>query len=188
MNFVEAFRERAELQPGVPALIDRTLVGDRLLSYSGLNRLVDLLSIRLREAEVSPGDLFLLLLEPSQEFYAHFLAALMASLEPQVVGDALGLLAGRQERVVIVDGHAFARADERRPGSLPHCWDVTSDSLAARVAVVLGARRLVLLKSVSLPEAMDWPGAAGRGYVDGYFPPVLSAAPRLTVELVNFRQ
>src|SRR5262249_5857554 len=35
----------------------------------------------------------------------------------------------------ILDAHCFALADEERPGRLPHSWDVTSDSIAARVAV-----------------------------------------------------
>jgi dihydroneopterin aldolase len=34
------------------------------------------------------------------------------------------------------------------PPSLPHSWDVTSDSVAAWVAGQLGARRLVLAKAV----------------------------------------
>lgn len=84
MNFVQAFRERVDLQPGVPALIDHTLVGDRVLTYAALNRSVDAISIRLREARVGPGDLFLLLLEPGQEFYVHFLAALQIGAVPVV--------------------------------------------------------------------------------------------------------
>ncbi|MBW0000120.1 MAG: acyl--CoA ligase [Verrucomicrobia bacterium] len=84
MNFVQAFRERVDLQPGVPALIDHTLLGDRVLSYAALNRSVDTTSIRLREEKVRRGDLFLLLLEPSQEFYVHFLAALQIGAVPVV--------------------------------------------------------------------------------------------------------
>src|SRR5262245_24111232 len=45
---------------------------------------------------------------------------------------------------VILDAFAFCQADETSAGRLPHSWDVTSDSLAVRVADVLGARRLVL--------------------------------------------
>ena len=43
---------------------------------------------------------------------------------------------------------------------LPHTWDVTSDSIAAWVAGVVSARRLVLVKP---------PGTAASGSVDTYF-------------------
>src|SRR5262249_50260144 len=59
--------------------------------------------------------------------------------------------------------------DEEQAGHLPHCWEVTSDSLAARVAVVAQARQLVLLKSGSIPEAMSWVEAGRGGYGDAYF-------------------
>ncbi|HTM02774.1 MAG TPA: hydantoinase/oxoprolinase family protein [Vicinamibacterales bacterium] len=48
---------------------------------------------------------------------------------------------------------------------LPHSWDVTSDSIAAWVAGVLGAQRLVLIKPA---------GASGPEVVDSYF---LTAVP-----------
>ena len=60
MNFVQTLRKRSELQPGVPALIDRCLSGDRVLTYSGLNRLVDFLSFELREKKVASGDRILI--------------------------------------------------------------------------------------------------------------------------------
>jgi len=69
----------------------------------------------------------------------------------------------------IVDGYDFARRDEGQPGALPHAWDVTSDSVAARVAAVMGARQLVLLKSVDFPEGIDTHEAARQGLVDTYF-------------------
>lgn len=70
------------------------------------------------------------------------------------------------------------------PPHLPHSWDATSDSIAARLAVALGAGELVLLKS-SLPQ----PGttierAAAEGYVDRWFP---RAACGLAVRAVNLR-
>jgi len=49
---------------------------------------------------------------------------------------------------------------------LPHSWDVTSDSIAAWVAGVLGAARLVLVKP---------PGANGSNLVDAYFSRALPA-------------
>lgn len=53
--------------------------------------------------------------------------------------------------VTIFDSYSFLREDEPGlPGrTLPSSWDVTSDSIAARLAIVLSAEELVLLKSVS---------------------------------------
>jgi aspartokinase-like uncharacterized kinase len=81
---------------------------------------------------------------------------------------------------------SFARRDEGRPGCLPHRWDVTSDSLAARVAKVIGARELVLLKSVTIPPEMDWTEASRRGFVDGYFPTMIARGVK--ARAVNFRE
>jgi aspartokinase-like uncharacterized kinase len=90
--------------------------------------------------------------------------------------------------VPIVDGWRFARADEARPGHLPHRWEVTSDSLAARVAVVARARQLILLKSVTIPETMSWADAARCGYVDPFFAEACRpAGGPLSVRAVNFR-
>jgi aspartokinase-like uncharacterized kinase len=91
-------------------------------------------------------------------------------------------------QVPILDAHAFCQADERRSGRLPHRWEVTSDSVAARVAAVFGARRLLLLKSVPLPPGIDWGEAAKRGLVDGYFRVALGASPLTQVTWVCFRE
>jgi non-ribosomal peptide synthetase component E (peptide arylation enzyme) len=82
MNFVQTLRKRSELQPGVPALIDRYLSRDRVLTYSGLNRLVDFCSIHLREAKVFPGDRILVGIGPSQEMYGYLFAALEVGAIP----------------------------------------------------------------------------------------------------------
>ena len=45
---------------------------------------------------------------------------------------------------------------------------------------------LILLKSVNLPQDMDWVEAARQGFVDSIFPKVIR--PPLTVEWLDFRQ
>jgi aspartokinase-like uncharacterized kinase len=92
----------------------------------------------------------------------------------------------REGRPCILDAHAFARADEGRPRCLPHSWEVTSDALAARVAQVMGASRLILLKSVTIPSPVDWEDASRRGWVDSYFPRAIP--PGLLIEAVNCRE
>jgi acyl-CoA synthetase (AMP-forming)/AMP-acid ligase II len=82
MNFVQTLRKRSELQPGVPALVDRCISGDRVLTYSGLNRLVDYLSFELREKNVISGDRVLIGINPSQEMYVYLLAALQIGAVP----------------------------------------------------------------------------------------------------------
>lgn len=118
---------------------------------------------------------------------AHVLAALLPSGE---VVDDLGASARSWAagRVLILDAHAFAAADEGQLGCLPHLWDVTSDSIAARVAVVAGARCLILLKSVTIPEGVAWDEAGRRGWVDPAFAGVLCQAPGLQVCAINLRE
>jgi aspartokinase-like uncharacterized kinase len=91
--------------------------------------------------------------------------------------------------VSILDPFAFAVLDERQnpTRSLPHNWSATSDAFAARAAVVVGAARLVLLKSVTFPPGSDWTEAGRCGFVDPVFPSVILEASRLVVEAVNLR-
>ena len=65
-------------------------------------------------------------------------------------------------------------------------WDVTSDSIAARIADLLGSDELVLLKS-SLPEPQvaTLDEAAAAGFVDRCFPCYAAKLP--LVRLVNLR-
>jgi aspartokinase-like uncharacterized kinase len=94
----------------------------------------------------------------------------------------------RQGRLPILDAFRFAQADETQPDHLPHCWETTSDSLAARVAVVAHARELILLKSVTMREDKDWSQAARCGHVDTCFAQVCAqAGERLNVRFVNLR-
>jgi aspartokinase-like uncharacterized kinase len=115
---------------------------------------------------------------------AHFLQTLL----PGAV-----IVEGLEDRLAegvpsILDPYPFIRADEGRVGCLPHRWEVTSDAIAARAAVVARACRLVLLKSVPLADGLDWEEAGRRGLVDGWFAHVLAQAQEaLAVCAVNLR-
>jgi 5-(aminomethyl)-3-furanmethanol phosphate kinase len=109
---------------------------------------------------------------------AHFLSGLLRAPVRSDVQPAPSELA-------VLDPHAFCQADEGRPGALPHRWQVTSDSVAARAAEVAHAD-LVLLKSVDLPGDMTWRQAAAAGFVDEGFLPLVRRA-RVRVEWVNLR-
>lgn len=82
--------------------------------------------------------------------------------------------------------YRFFREDELQGDRLPRSWEVTSDSLAARVAVHIKADELILLKSVDSPESHSGFLARDRGIVDDYFPTM--AATGLKTGIVNFRR
>jgi 5-(aminomethyl)-3-furanmethanol phosphate kinase len=121
----------------------------------------------------------------AMDLTAHLLAALLPTA--QVVtrverlptlwrGSALPILSPRR----FLDG-----ADARSPDPLPASWDVTSDSIAARVAVYLQAQELVLLKSAPIPPDADRNAAARLGLVDPAFPGVARGLDRIAY--VNLR-
>jgi aspartokinase-like uncharacterized kinase len=93
--------------------------------------------------------------------------------------------AWKRGHVPVLDPYPMLLSDEGNPGCLPHSWVVTSDSIAARVAMLGSADRLVFLKSIALPMGMDWREAGRRGLVDSYFARALD--PRLRVDWVNLR-
>ena len=75
----------------------------------------------------------------------------------------------------------FLREEEPRlPGvKLPHNWDVTSDSIAARLAITQRAAELVLLKSTLPKWQASLETLAKVGYVDAFFPPLEPEVPPL---------
>jgi aspartokinase-like uncharacterized kinase len=117
---------------------------------------------------------------------AHFLAALLP--KSVVLTDLDGCPRAWQEnRLAILDAFAFAQADEAQPAQLAHSWEVTSDSIAARAAQLVGTEQLILLKSVDLEHPRDWTQAVKAGVVDGQFPRIVKEA-NLNVRIVNFRR
>ena len=99
--------------------------------------------------------------------YAHLLAALIPGSE--VVVDQGGIMATIDRGVipVLAPSQWLSAADE-----VPHSWDVTSDSLAAYLAMLLGAERLVLVKAVE---------GGNDHLVDAYFTRVLPAGIALRI-------
>ena len=115
---------------------------------------------------------------------SHWMALAACSVNGMMLAKLLNapIVDAPTDGVAILDPYRFAVADEARPGRLPHCWDVTSDSMAARAAQVFTADELVLLKSVEC-VAEGWKAAAG--VADSYF---LTAAANLRVRLTNLRK
>lgn len=104
---------------------------------------------------------------------------------PVVVSIEEVLKLGSDEVVFDVYYHT-EHIDRKKKNALPRSWDVTSDSIAARVASDLGASELVLLKSAECtPEHYrDRKKLSEIGYVDPYFP---VASEGLKVRYVNLR-
>jgi aspartokinase-like uncharacterized kinase len=81
--------------------------------------------------------------------------------------------------VLVLDPRPFLKGPEPTvPGPrLPQSWEVTSDSIGARLAGFLRADELVLLKSAPPPSWGPISELAESGYVDAFFP---QAAETLT--------
>lgn len=108
----------------------------------------------------------------AMEQFGLLMTAICPALRP--VRDESGL------RASLASGHvpvwlpsAMAGADERIPAN----WSVTSDSLSLWLAAILGAQRVLLVKSVPLPhDVRDADAAVRAGLVDRAFTDFLSAA------------
>ena len=109
---------------------------------------------------------------------AHFLSALLGI---EVISTPVQL----NGPIAVLDAHAFSQMDEAKIGALEHSWRVTSDSVAARVAAVVGGH-LVLLKSTDLPVGMSWNEASRAGLVDEAFSSVVTDN-RVRVLWINLR-
>jgi len=102
--------------------------------------------------------------------------------------DLQAVIAGGRSRRIVFDVHQWLAERERnQPGVLlTHDWNTTSDAIAGRLARVLFADELVLLKSTDCRPGNDWRMAAEQGLVDERFPRIAAELPR--VVWVNLRQ
>jgi 5-(aminomethyl)-3-furanmethanol phosphate kinase len=111
-------------------------------------------------------------------------AALVAELFGMPLVDSLAGILEVAESACVLDVERLLREDGADPDPLPAGWQVTSDSIAARVARVAGAAELVLLKSALPADPTDRGAWSREGYVDEYFP---LASAGLMVRAVNLR-
>jgi 5-(aminomethyl)-3-furanmethanol phosphate kinase len=88
----------------------------------------------------------------------------------------------------IIDPLWFLAKLDNEAGPLPHSWDVTSDSVAARVASEFKATHLYLLKSCSAPQLQTWEEFAAEGIVDKWFPNEARGLSSTEIVLINFRE
>jgi 5-(aminomethyl)-3-furanmethanol phosphate kinase len=164
--------------PGLPGRLSDYLEsrqGDRLVLVVGGGRFAD--ALRHLDSTHALG-----------EARSHALALHVLGLTARVVADLVpGLevveeLEGLPEvwsrgMVPVLASRRFLAEDDRSPDPLPHAWTTTTDSIAARVAVRLGAKELVLLKSTELPEGCNRSEAARLGLVDPEFPTAAEGVP-----------
>lgn len=103
---------------------------------------------------------------------SRLLSDLLTDSERITKFDDLGhCIATSPTQSIVFDPNEFLRNHEpHQPGHvLPHNWAATSDSIAARLAEVLAADELILLKSTD-PPARELHELADISYVDQFFP------------------
>jgi len=111
---------------------------------------------------------------------AHCMALLAMEQSALMLADLAPLLAPCAEPDEIAACLAAGRIPVWLPSrmaladrAIPESWDVTSDSLAAWLAGMLGLRQLVLVKSAPPPEPATAERLAAAGYVDPMLPDLL---------------
>jgi aspartokinase-like uncharacterized kinase len=120
------------------------------------------------------------------DFTAELLAALLPGLLVAVDRiEALSPAWSAGSVPVLAPRRIIEQIERYAPDPLPTSWDVTSDTIAARIAVYLQSESLVLLKSAAPPRGATLTEAARLEWVDPMFPHVARALRR--VEYLNLR-
>ena len=178
---VEAIREADQLRP----------LGDEAAHWQAI-RAMTINAEMIRQKLVEVGQTFPLGLSSGRRLSAR--SPEKDTADKNVCpSDALctSLLALREAaptpRRLVIDPYPIIHDEDRvlmGDDALPASWDVTSDSIAARIAALSRASRLTLLKS-ALPPGGTIAAATAAGYVDRYFPQACRAIER--VDCVNLR-
>jgi aspartokinase-like uncharacterized kinase len=109
------------------------------------------------------------------DWTAELLAALLPGSMVVRRPEALRSVWNRRAIPILAPGRVLEEIDAREPDPLPASWDVTSDSIAARIASHLQASSLILLKSQAVPKGTGLEDARRLGLVDPLFPQFASA-------------
>ena len=131
--------------------VARLAVGTSLVVVPGGGPFADAVRDADRRHGLPPSTAHWMAIQAMDQ-YAELLAAVIPGSE--IVRDSSGVVAARRRGAVpILAPSLWLRAADE----LPHTWDVTSDSLAAYLAGLLGAERLLLVKMVggSVGELVD---------------------------------
>jgi aspartokinase-like uncharacterized kinase len=95
---------------------------------------------------------------------------------------------GERSCTIFIPATWLRHSEARLPGTpLPPSWEVTSDSIASRLAIAIGAQQLVLMKS-ALPDVAPDEGiqaCSAVGFVDAMLGRLAGELP--PVRLVNLR-
>lgn len=105
----------------------------------------------------------------SLDLTARILAVLVPGLEVVAHPQDLGPVWNAGRTPILTPRLMLDDDDRAGLDPLPHSWTVTTDAIAARLAVLLNASELVLLKSAPLPPDADRAEAARLGLVDPAF-------------------
>lgn len=120
------------------------------------------------------------------DFTAELLAALLPGAVVVCRPEELISTWNLGELPILAPYRFLREIDARGPDPLRASWDVTSDSIAARIAVHLQASKLIVIKSRSVPVKTSCEEAARLGVVDPMFPTIARSLE--AVESVCLRQ
>jgi 5-(aminomethyl)-3-furanmethanol phosphate kinase len=134
-------------------------------------------------------------IKPLDESAAHWLCIEAMNATAQFLAErlggstlieTLGSLSDTHEPLVFAPLDWLRNEEPYKSGTrLTKSWDVTSDSIAARLAICIGAGEIVLLKSAD-PPSRDLQELANVAYVDKFFPKLAAELPPWRV--VNLRE
>lgn len=121
----------------------------------------------------------------AMSFNAHLVASVLPGCE--VVGD-LEACRGVWDcgLIAVPDSYCWLRGEEDRGIAVPHVWGLTSDSIAAHLAMRVGASCLTLLKSTLPAGPVGVTGAIDAGLIDACFESASKGV--CSIKVVNLRE